>query len=131
MGAPQAHLNFPETSLTRQELGICFPDSQGSLGRRYQLHPRSALETGQIALLPPALEFLCPLVNPKLSFCKQPIEQTRQDPGHRFDGFQPAQLSPQVSVPGPPDNSHCVPGIGRRCERHSPRGWRDVLAYDE
>jgi hypothetical protein len=95
---------FPETFLTRQGLGICFPDIQGSLGRRYQLHPkitRSAFETGQIALLPSALKFLCPLVDPKLSFCKQPIEQTRQDPGHRFDGFQPAQLSPQVSVPGP------------------------------
>lgn len=74
-------LHFPETSLTRQGFGICFPGSQGSLGRRYQLHPkitRSALETGQIALLPSALEFLCPLVDPKLSFCNQPIEQTGQ-----------------------------------------------------
>jgi hypothetical protein len=65
------------------------------------LHPkitRSALQTGQIALLPSALEFLCPVVYPKLSFCNQPIEQTRQDPGHRFDGFQTARLSPQVSV---------------------------------
>jgi hypothetical protein len=108
-------LHFPETSLARQGFGIGFPDSQGSLGRRYQLHPkitRSALETGQIALLPSALEFLCPLVDPKLSFCNQSIEQTRQDSGHRFDGFQPAQLSSQVSVPGTQITHTAYQGLG-------------------
>jgi len=68
---------FRKLVLTRQGFGICFLGNPGSLGRRYQLHAkitRSALQTGQIALLPSALEFLCPLVYPKLSFCNQPIE---------------------------------------------------------
>jgi hypothetical protein len=70
-------MHFPETCLTRQGFGICFLGNPGGLGRRYQLHAKitgSTLQTGQIALLPSALEFLCPLVYPKLSFCNQPIE---------------------------------------------------------